>query len=147
MAIYDLNEIADALADVWQGLDADTFDSTLDKVTSYAEAKGVANVPAIIVELDDVTWDLTMARGSDRLQWLAYLLVAKADAPSGQRLIRKMLSTGGLAERVKDALEADNELGGLVSFAVATGTRSIGNINYAGVDYLGAVIEIEMVAQ
>jgi len=147
MAAYDLNAIADALAAVFQGMDTRTFDGDQEVVTSVSTAAGVANVPAIVIELDDITWDITMARGADSFVFLAYLLVSSADSPGGQRLVRQLLSTGGLADRIKDALDSDQTLGGLVSYAVATGTRTIGNINYAGADYLGATIEIQVVAQ
>jgi hypothetical protein len=147
MADYDLNEIADALALAVQGLDTYVIYGQQEEITATADAPGVANVPAIVFELDDVAWDTTMARGSDSFTFLAYLIVSSADSRSGQRLVRQLLSTGGLAGRVKDALEVDTTLGGLVSYAVASGTRTIGNINYAGVDYQGATIVIEVMAQ
>ena len=147
MADYDLNVIADALASRFQGLNTYTFDGQQQVVTATSEAAGVANVPAIVIELDDITWDITMARGADSFVFLAYLLVSSADSPNGQKLVRQLLSTGGLAGKVKDALENDQTLGGQVSYAIATGTRTIGNINYAGADYLGATIEIQVVAQ
>lgn len=147
MASYDLNEIADALATAVNGVDAYIISGEQQELTATADVGGVANVPAVAFELDDLDWDVTMARGADSFTFLAYLLVSSADSPSGQRLVRQLLSTGGLAGSVKDALEVDNTLGGLVSYAVATGTRTIGNINYAGVDYLGATIVIEVLAQ
>jgi hypothetical protein len=150
MADYDLNEIADALATAVQGLDTYVIDGQQQEVTATGDVQGVANVPAIAFELDVVDWDITMARGADAFTFLAYLLVSSADSPSGQRLVRQLLSTGGLAGRVKDALnpaDGDRTLGGLVSYAHVTGTRTIGNINYAGADYQGAVLEIEVVAQ
>jgi hypothetical protein len=147
VADYDLNEIADALANAVQGLDTYVIDGQQQDITATGDVQGVANVPAIAFELDDIDWDITMARGADAFVFLAYVMVSSADNPSGQRLVRQLLSTGGLAGRVKDALEQAGTLGGLVSYAVATGTRTIGNINYAGVDYQGAVLEIEVVAQ
>lgn len=147
MADYDLNEIADALAAAVQGLDAYVIGGVQEEVTATGDVHGVANVPAVAIELDTIDWDITMARGADSFTFLAYLMVSSADSPSGQRLVRQLLSTGGLAGRVKDALEQDTTLGGLVSYAVATGTRTIGNINFAGVDYQGATIVIEVTAQ
>lgn len=147
MADYDLNEIADALAAAVQGLDTYVISGVQDEITATGDVPGVANMPAIAFELDDITWDITMARGADSFVFLAYLVVSSADSSSGQRLVRQLLSSGGLAGRVKDALEEDTTLGGLVSYAVATGTRTIGTINYGGVDYQGAVIEIQVVAQ
>lgn len=150
MADYDLNAIADAIAARVQGLDAYVISGQQQEVTATGDAPGVANVPAFVVELDDITWDSTMARGSDSFVFLGYLLVAKSDNVSGQRLLRQVLSTGGVAGRIKDVLDGedvDRTLGGLVDYVHVPGTRTIGNINYAGVDYLGAVIEIQVVAQ
>jgi hypothetical protein len=147
VAGYDLNAIADALADQLGSLQAGQYDGQQQMVTVTSEVTGVASVPAIGIELDTVNWDVTMARGADAFVFLAYLLVSTAESPDGQRLIRSLLSTGGLATSVKDTIEANRTLGGLVSYAVATRVRSIGAIKYAGVDYLGAVIEIEVVGQ
>jgi hypothetical protein len=147
MADYDLNEIADALASACQGLDTNVIYGQQEGLTATGDAPGVANMPALAIELDTVDWDMTMARGSDSFVFLAYLIVSSADSPSGQRLVRQLLSSGGTAGRVKDALEEDTTLGGLVSYAVATGTRTIGNIIYNGIPYQGATIAIEVVAQ
>lgn len=142
MASYDLNAVADALAATWSDMNTQTVDGDMIPLSSYSEVPGTVNVPAIAVELDDITWDVTMARGADSVSFLAYMMVSEVDSTDAQRLIRQALSTGGLANKLKDALEANQELGGLVSYAVATGTRSIGRINYGGIDYQGATLEI-----
>lgn len=147
MADYDLNAIADALAAAVQGLDTDVIYGQQEEITASGDVPGTPNVPFMAFELDTLDWDTTMARGSDSFTFLAYVAVSSADSRSGQRLVRQLLSTGGLAGRIKDALEVDTTLGGLVSYAVASGTRTIGNINWAGVDYQGATIVIEVMAQ
>lgn len=147
MADYDFNAIADALAGVWSGmstLDYDTVDRT---VSTLAEIDGSMEPPAIGIELDDVTWDLSMGRGADSATFLGYLIAGSGDSASGQRLVRQMLSTGGLVSRLKDMLEQDKTLGGLVAYANLTTTRSIGRITWAGVDYQGAILEIEVMLQ
>jgi hypothetical protein len=80
--------------------------------------------------------------GADTFTFLAYMIVSQADSVDAQRLIRQALSTGGLATAVKDKLVNNQKLGGLVSYAHMSGTRSIGVINYGGVDYQGATLEI-----
>ena len=65
----------------------------------------------------------------------------------GQRILRAALSTGGVGTRLKDALDEDKTLGGLVSYAEISGTRRIGTVPYAGSEYVGAEIVIEVVAQ
>jgi hypothetical protein len=145
MAEYDLNAIADALAAVWQGMPTDTYDGRQQSVNAFAEVEGNVPVPAIVIELDDVNWDLTFDRGVDSFTFLAHLIVAEAGSEEGQRLVRKLLSSGGLAHSVKDRLEEDKTLGGLVSYAVTQRTRSVGRITYAGADYQGVTLAIEVV--
>jgi hypothetical protein len=141
-ANYDLNAIADALAATWSDMDTQTVAGDMIPLSSYSEVPGVVNVPAIAIELDDINWDVSMGRGADSMSFLAYMIVSEVDSVDAQRLIRQALSTAGLYERLKDTLEANQTLGGLVSYAVATGTRSIGRINYGGLDYQGATLEI-----
>lgn len=146
MVTYDLNDIAEALAEVFSTVDSWAIGGQTADVTATPEAAGVTNTPGIVIELDDITWDVSMGRGADTFTFLAYLFVSTADSGSGQRLTRQLLSTGGAVQRLKDALEADKTLGDRVSFAHMTGTRSIGSINYAGVAYQGAILEIVMVS-
>lgn len=147
MADYDLNEIADALAAVWSNMGTLDYDGVDRTVTSLSEIDGSMEPPAIGIELDDLNWDITMSRGADEFTFLAYLIVGSGDSGSGQRLVRQLLSTGGLLDKLKDKLEASKTLGGLVSYANLTTPRSIGRITWAGVDYQGAILEIEVCAQ
>lgn len=149
---YDLDEIAEALAARFQGIPTDTYGGEAWTITAFGSATGTVSIPALVIELDDLTYDQSMGRGADTAVFLAYLMVSEADSSSGQRLVRKLLSSGGLANRVKDALNGsgdpgevvDQSLGGLVDYAQMTGTRSIGSINYNGIGYQGATLEIQV---
>lgn len=143
---YDLNAIADALAATWANLDTLTIDSQMVPMSAYSEVPGEATIPAVAVELDSMSYDESMARGADAFVFLVHLIISSADSRSGQRLVRQALSTGGVANKLKDKLEANQRLGGLVSYAVVTRTRSIGDISYGGVDYLGATLEVEVMS-
>lgn len=145
-ANYDLNAIADALQGTWQSMDTQTVSAEVVPLSVYSEVPGTVNVPALAIELDDIAWDESMGRGADSFRFLAYLIVAQVDSEDGQRLIRQALSTGGLVSTLKDVLVANQRLGGLVSYAHMPGTRSIGVINYGGVDYQGATLEIEVMS-
>jgi len=147
MADYDLNEIADALRDRFQGKAMFRVAGQDVPLNAYSEVVGDPPVPGLVLELDDVDWDITMDRGSDAFTFLAHVLLQEADSKSGQRILRSALSTGGIGTRLKDALDQDKTLGGLVSYAELAGTRTIGTINYAGQQYIGAVLVIEVVAQ
>ena len=151
MADYDLDDIADKIAAKFQGLATDTYNGEAWTITSSGDISGVVNVPAVVVELDDVTYDLTMGRGEDNATFLVHLIVSSSDSASGQRLTRKLLSSG----HIKDSINGldvhgeplDRTLGGTVSYAQMTGTRTIGTINYNGVSYLGASLEVLVVVQ
>jgi hypothetical protein len=147
MADYDLNDIADALATATEGLTTETYNNTDTPLATYSEVEGVVSAPALVFELDDVNYDLTAGRGSDAFVFLGQLLVAEADAGTGQRLVRRVLSSGGEVDRIKDAIEEDTTLGGLVSYVHFSGTRSIGRVTYNGIDYHGAVLVFEVVVQ
>jgi hypothetical protein len=144
---YDLNAIADALRDRFQGLATDTYGGVARTLSTYSEPPDNVSTPALAIELDEVTYDVTMGRGADVLRFLAYLVVDASDSPEGQRLVRRILSSGGLAHSLKDKLEEDVTLGGLVSYAHMAGTRTIGTITYNSVDYQGATLEIQVVTE
>lgn len=146
-ASYDLDAIAEALAARFQGLPTDVYGGESWTITASGSAMGTTNPPALVIELDDLSYDLSMGRGADTAVFLAYLLVSEADSSSGQKLVRRLLSSGGVAERIKDSLNgagADQTLGQLVDYAQMSGTRTIGSINYNGIPYTGAVLEIQV---
>lgn len=146
-AAYDLNEVADALRDALQGQAMFTVGGIDVPLNAYSEIPGDPPVPGIVLELDDVDWDVTMDRGSDAAVFVATLLLQSADSPGGQRVLRSALSSGGPGAQIKDVLAQDKTLGGLVSYAEVAGTRNIGTISYAGQSYIGAEILIEVVMQ
>lgn len=144
MANLDLNAVADKLAT----LDIGTWEigGQMQPVSMYSEVSGQVQVPAVAIELDDVSYDLSMGGGADGATFLAHLIVSEADTGTGQRLTRQLLSNGSVATSIKAALEQDTTLDGLVSYAHMTGTRSIGSINYAGTEYVGATLVIEVMS-
>lgn len=147
MATYDLNAIADALAAVWQGQDTWAVDGQMVPLTVYSEVPGQVAVPALAIELDDMSWDVSMDRGADTAMWLVHLIVENADSTSAQRAVRRALSTGSTVDKLKDRLVQNQTLGGLVAYAHMSGTRAIGEITYGGVAYQGATIEVGMMLQ
>lgn len=144
-ASYDLNAIFDAMAAVFNGAETGAdLNGNAQTVTAYSEVVGSLQVPAVVLELDDIAWDENMGDGADGIQIAATVLVQTADAKTAQREMRTFLSrmpTAGVA-RLKALLEANPTLGGLVSYAVMGQARRIGTITYDGVDYLGAELII-----
>lgn len=144
-ASYDLNAVADALADVFDGVATGvTLGGVAQVVTAYADVPGTVAVPAVVLELDDIQYDLTMGAGMDEFTFLALLLVEYQDEQTAQRALRSFMSRDGGFGKLKAALEADRTLGDLVSVAHMTGVRRIGVIEYGSAAYLGAEIPIEV---
>lgn len=146
-ADYDLNAIADALRDLFQGEVMYVVGGVNVPLNAFSEVQGQVQAPALVIDLDDVDWDLTFQRGADAFTFRVSVLLQSADSTNGQRILRAALSTGGIGTRIKDVMETDKTLGGLVSYADMVGTRKVGVIQYGGVEYVGAELIIEVVAQ
>lgn len=148
-AAYDLEEIMPALAAVFNGIETGMeFDGVPEVISCNAEVTGQISVPAVVLEMDDQAWDLNMGSGADSFTVIALVLVQYQDAENAQRTLWRFLSrkpTAGVA-RLKKALENNQTLGGLVSYAIMTGVRNIGETTYSGVDYLAAEIIIEVMS-
>jgi hypothetical protein len=148
-ADYDIGQVMDALAAVFNGVETgDEIDGVAITLECQAEVGGQVDVPAVVLELDDQTWDLNMGSGADSLGIVAVVLVQYQEAEGAQRALWSFLSRkeGSGFLRLKAALEADQTLGGLVSYAIMTTVRNIGIITYGNVDYLGAEMIIEVVS-
>lgn len=146
VANYDLNEILDALAAVFNGQETgDDYGGVAETISAYATVPGTLRVPAVVLELDDLDWDLAMGDGADGLQIVATVLVKTQETKGAQRALYAFLSRKPSSGhvRLKAALKADQTLDGLVSYLHMTTVRRIGLINYGGVDYQGAEIVIE----
>lgn len=146
-ADYDLNAVFDALAERFQGLDTglDLSGESL-LITAYSEVVGNVQVPAIVLELDDIGWDQAFGAGMDEFTIMMTILVQDVSTSEAQRMLRSFLSrsaTSGLA-RVKARLEQDESLGGLVSYVRMGGARQMGKITYDSVDYLGVALPLEV---
>lgn len=148
-ADYDLNAIFDALAVKLHGLDTgDDIGGAAVTTTAYAEVVGNIQVPAIVLELDDITYDLAMGNGADGISVVATCLIQTSDAKNAQRALRTFMSrkvTAGVA-RLKAAIDADPTLGGLVSYVQFGTVRRIGTLTYDDVDYLGAELIFEVMS-
>lgn len=148
-AAYDLNEVMDALAAIFQGVaTGDALGGVPVRITAYADVPEEIVTPAVVLELDDLDWDLDMGGGADTFTVLASVLVQKADSVGAQRAVRAFLSrkaTSGVA-RLKAELETDKTLGGLVSYAHMVRVRDIGQTRYNDITYIGADLVIEVMS-
>jgi hypothetical protein len=148
-ADYDLNAIVDALVTRYQGMDTgDDLAGVPLTVAAYGEIVGDVQPPALLFELDDLTWDLNMGNGADEIGIVGTYLVQNVDAKNAQRSLRTALSrkADGSLARIKAKLEQDITLGGLVSYVILGSARRTGQLTYDGVDYLGAELVFEVVS-
>jgi hypothetical protein len=148
-ANYDLNEVFDALAATFDGVETGVeIEGVAQTVEAHSEVVGQVNVPAIVLELDNQDFDLNMGGGADSFAIVGLLLLTDQDDTDSQRQLRSFISrkTGSGLIRLKTALEANQNLGGLVSYAIISNVRNVGHVIYSGVDYLGAELIIEVVS-
>lgn len=148
-ADYDINEIFDALRDLYNELETgDEISGEPQLLNAYSEVVGNIDTPAMVLELDDIGWDETMGGGEDTLIIMATILVQDVDTKGAQRKLRSFLSrkpSAGMA-RIKARLATDPTLGGLVSFVHMGQARQIGRITYDQVDYMGVSLPLEVVS-
>jgi hypothetical protein len=149
-AAYEIEDIMVALAAVFDGLTTgDQLTGETQAITCVPDVPGEVNVPAVVLELDDLDWDLNMGAGADGFTVLATVLVKTQDSGTAQRELWRFMSrkaTAGVA-RMKAALEADKTLGGLVSYAIFTRVRNASTtVTVNSVDYLAAELIIEIVS-
>jgi hypothetical protein len=149
-ATYEIEEIMDALAATFDGVTTgDSIRGVAQAISCTAEVPLQVNVPAVVLEMDDLDWDLNMGAGADGFTVLATVLVQQQDIQTAQRELWRFLSRRGGAgiARMKAALEANKTLGNLVSYAIFTRVRNPSTtVTVNAVDYLAAELIIEIVS-
>ena len=149
-AAYEIEDIMVALAAVFDGITTgDSIRGVAQTISCTPDVPLEINVPTVVLELDDLDWDLNMGAGADGFTVLATVLVKEQDSGQSQRELWRLMSrksTAGVA-RLKAALEANKTLGDLVSYAIFTRVRNPSTtVTVNSVDYLGAELVIEIVS-
>jgi hypothetical protein len=93
--------------------------------------------PIAIVEPTGITFDQSMARGLDQLNFKVTVIVGRASERSGQNSIDAFCSSSG-SSSVKRAIESDRTLGGKANDLRVTGLNSYGSITIGDTPYLAA---------
>jgi hypothetical protein len=120
--------------------------NTITGLTAHAVVKGQIVPPAAVVEVESISFDATMGRGSDDFLFTVKLLVSASVTAEAQAKLDGYLAGSGATTTVKGAVEADGTLGGVVHFARVDSVRQYGLIEYAGVQYVGCEFLIEVTA-
>lgn len=112
---------------------------------AYDTVPGQVSPPAAIVEPASplIVFDSTMGRGSDELAFNVTVLVQYGTDRTSQDALDAYLAGSG-ASSVKAAIEADDTLGGIVSYARVASATDYGPMTFAGVDYLGVRFSVEV---
>ncbi|MFC9088995.1 hypothetical protein [Nocardiopsis dassonvillei] len=121
---------------------------TISGLLVYDFVRGSVTAPAAVIKpgvagREAVTFDKTFGRGSDALVFVVLLLVAPASDQVSQDSLDAYMDGDG-TKSVKAAIEGDETLGGLVSFAHVVSVREYGLVEWGGVQYLGAQFVVEV---
>jgi hypothetical protein len=113
---------------------------TLSGLRVFDYAADSIVVPAAIVSLPTITYDVTKARGVDKAVFPVHVLVSKISDRAGRDKL-SAYATGTGSSSVKAAV--DGTLGGTVQAARVTGSEMT-MMTVAGQDYLAATFQIEV---
>jgi hypothetical protein len=119
--------------------------NTIPGLRATANRNAQVNPPAAVIMPaagSFIRYSVTTDGAAD-ITLRAILLVAEADSASGQDNIDPYLASTGPSS-VWAALQANQTLGGAVSYAELTEATGYGTINFAGIDYLGCHLIISI---
>lgn len=122
--------------------------ATISGLNAYARAKGELRLPAAVVVPEPgaaIAYNATMGRGSDDHTFRIYLLVEQNVEDLDQRALDDYLDGSG-SKSIIAAIDGDGSLGGAAHFTRVVGVADYGEITWAGVQYLGAEILVEVTA-
>ena len=118
--------------------------STVLNLNTYDTVEMQVESPAAVVEPGACSFDMTMGRGSDAMDFTIGLAVGGGVDRVSQDTLDGYLSPFG-ATSIKVAMEADPTLGGIVSYAKVRGWRNYGSTTVNGVRMWGADVLVEVV--
>lgn len=99
---------------------------------------------AVVGVMSSVDYDSTMSRGSDLYEIPLYLYVSRVDAELSQDSLDEFLAGSG-SKSIKQAIEGDSTLGGVVSSARVVEASNYGVYTINSIDYLGVEFNVEII--
>ena len=132
-----LTEIRDALAQ--------QIDNLVPGLRTASTVPGTINPPVAIVTPNQsglINYQEIMSSGLATWTMRVYIIVGAVSDRNAQTTLDGFLSPEGESS-VPSAIASDPTLGGVVEYAVCTSAQKYGELQYAGVSYLGCEISVE----
>jgi hypothetical protein len=119
--------------------------ATISALSVYAYVPDSIEPPtAVVGVMSSVDYDSTMSRGSDSYEIPLYLYVSRVDAELSQDSLDEFLAGSG-SSSIKQAIEGDSTLGGVVSSARVVEASNYGVYTINSIDYLGVEFSVEII--
>ena len=119
--------------------------ATISGLSVYSYVPDSIEPPtAVVGVMSSVDYDSTMSRGSDSYEIPLYLYVSRVDAELSQDSLDEFLAGSG-SSSIKQAIEGDVTLGGVVSSARVVEASNYGVYTINSIDYLGVEFSVEII--
>jgi hypothetical protein len=119
---------------------------TISGLRTTTETPDTITPPIAIVNVANVNFDKTFARGLDEYNFVITCVVGRVGERTAQRLLDSYVSSTG-ASSVKLAIESDKTLGGKCDTLRVTDMRNYGSIVIGEITYLAAEFNVVVYAQ
>jgi hypothetical protein len=110
---------------------------TIDGLRVREEMTGSIHPPAAVLTLEEITYDTTMDRGSDDVEFHVTVFTSMASERTGQKALFEFLAGSG-PKSVRAAISADPTLGGAAMYAEVQSVGEVGIAKFADVSYYAA---------
>lgn len=117
--------------------------ATISGLNAHDRAPGSVVVPTAFPLPGRIDFDETMDRGADLFVFRVRLLVQRSTDTYAQEDLDAYLAGSG-SSSIKAAIEGDGTLGGVADWTRVTGVIAYGDIDHAGLSYLGADFNVEV---
>ncbi len=120
--------------------------ATISGLRTTTETPDTISPPIAIINVANVNFDKTFARGLDEYNFVITCVVGRVGERTAQRLLDSYVSSTG-ASSVKLAIESDKTLGGNCDTLRVTDMRNYGSIVIGEITYLAAEFNVVVYAQ
>jgi len=132
-----------SLADIREGMGSNL--ESIAGIRVYEEMPDSPAMPCALIQLQDVTYDVTFQRGMTNYTFLVHLVVVRTTERRAQRKLDLFIDNG--AKSVKTAIESDATLGGAAFDCRVTELRDIGPTTIGDIQYMSAKFAVTVIAE